>query len=145
MRLSNICSQLETINKTKQSLAAFYYLQAFCARPTRAEPLIKLAQYYWNKHKPHTAFLFCARAVQIPYPDQDILFIEKDLYDFVRYDLLGRCAWYVGQYELGAWAVRQALKVSPKSEYLKHNFACYTKHPSTQESTSNLVLIKNQI
>lgn len=103
-----------------------HYLAAYAARPQRAEPLINMAQYYLDKGQMHLAFLFAARAAQIPYPEKDILFVEKYLYDFVRYDILGRCAWYVGEYELGEWAMRQALRIKPDETYLQRNLKFYT-------------------
>jgi tetratricopeptide (TPR) repeat protein len=103
-----------------------YYLTAFSLRPHRAEPLIKIAQHYIDHDEMHLAFLFASRAVKLSYPSEDTLFIEKYVYDFVRYDLLGRCAWYVGEYALGEWAVLQALHVNPHADYLHRNLKFYT-------------------
>jgi glycosyltransferase involved in cell wall biosynthesis len=103
-----------------------HYLEAFSMRPHRAEPLIKIAQYYLDNDDMHCAFLFAARAAKIPYPATDILFVEKYLYDFVRYDILGRCAWYVGEYDLGEWAMLKALHVKPDAAYLQRNLQYYT-------------------
>jgi glycosyltransferase involved in cell wall biosynthesis len=102
-----------------------HYLEAFSLRPHRAEPLIKIAHYYVQRNEMQLAFLCAVRAVQIPYPANDVLFVEKYLYDFVRYDILGRCAWYVGEYELGEWAVRKALAVHPEAAYLQRNLTFY--------------------
>jgi len=107
-------------------LAIRHYLAAFALRPQRAEPLIKIADYYLKRDEMALAFMFADRAAKIPYPVKDRLFVEKYMYDFVRYDILGRCAWYVGEYELGEWAVRQALKIKPDSAYLKRNLKSYT-------------------
>lgn len=107
-------------------LAIRHYLEAFALRPQRAEPLIKIADYYLKRDEMALAFLFAEHAVKIPYPVKDRLFVEKYMYDFVRYDILGRCAWYVGHYEIGEWAVRQALEVKPESAYLKRNLKSYT-------------------
>ena len=106
-------------------LAIRHYLEAFSARPSRAEPLVRIAQYYMDKGDMHLAFLFASRAVNIPYPEHDILFIEKYTYDFTRYDVLGISAWYVGEYEIGEWAVLQALKVQPDAAHLHLNFKFY--------------------
>jgi len=106
--------------------AVRHYLEAFSMRPCRAESLINLAQYYVNKDQMQLAFLFATRAVQIPYPTTDILFVEKYHYDFVRYELLGRCAWYVGEYALGEWAMKKALEVKPEEAYLQRNLKFYT-------------------
>lgn len=86
-----------------------YYLKAFAMRPQRAEPLIQIAWYYLSKKQMHMAYLFAARAVQIPYPEKDILFIDKSLYDYTRYNILSKCAWAIGEYEVGKDAIRKAL------------------------------------
>lgn len=126
-RLGNVAQQIIIPEEVSICpLAIRHYLEAFALRPQRAEPLIKIAQYYIDKNEMQLAFLFAARAAQIPYPTQDILFVEKYMYDFVRYDLLGRCAWYVGEYERGEWAVRRALEVEPNAAYLKLNLKFYT-------------------
>jgi len=126
-RLGDVVQQLSLdSNMNIWPLAMEYYLKAFAARSHRIEPLVKIAQYYLDRNEMHLAFLFAARAVKIPYPAKDRLFVEKYMYDFVRYDLLGRCAWYVGEYELGEWAVMQALAVHPEELYLQRNLKFYT-------------------
>lgn len=106
-------------------LAIKHYLEAFALRPSRAEPLIKIAQYYLYRDEMELAFLFAAQAAKMPYPEKDILFVEKYMYEFVRYDVLGRCAWHVGEFELGEWAVIQALKIKPDAPHLQRNLSCY--------------------
>ena len=126
-RLGRVAQMLaQRSPKTQVPLTVSHYLTAFCLRPHRAEPLIKIAQYYLDIGNKHLAFLFASRAAKIPYPINDILFVEKYLYDFIRYDILGICAWYVGEYDLGQWAVLQALKVQPHADYLLRNLKFYT-------------------
>jgi hypothetical protein len=105
-------------------LAIKYFLKAFSMRPHRAEPLICIANHYLNKKELGLAFLFAVRAAKMPYPVQDDM-LEKQLYDFTRYDILGKCAWAAGEYEIGEWATLQALKVKPNEEYLQHNLSVY--------------------
>lgn len=134
-RLGNVA--LELASKDDASLcplAIKHYLEAFACRPHRAEPLVKIAEYYLNRNEMHLSFLFAAHAAKIPYPSQDIGFVEKYMYDYVRYDILGRCAWYVGEYEIGEWAVRQALKAWPQAEHLLRNLKFYTDRKASIES-----------
>jgi len=118
-------------------LAVQHYLKAFSMRPHRAEPLIKIAQYYVNRSEMHLAFLFALRSVQIPYPTKDILFVDKYLYDFTRYDILGRCAWYVGEYAIGEWAVRKALEFYPDAPHLHNNLNFYIDRKNNEGLTEN--------
>lgn len=102
------------------------YERAFRMRPGRAEPLIKLAQHYLQEDDDHQfAFLYAQRAAQIPYPANDVLFVEKDEYEYTRFDILGRCAWYVGQYDMGEAAIKNALKRHPNYDHLKINLIHY--------------------
>ncbi len=105
--------------------ALIQYVESFSMRPTRIEPLVKLANYYWENGNKELCFLFAQRACQMPYPETDLLFVEKEMYDFTRYDLLGRSAWYVGEYDLGENAIKKALEKHPEREYLKFNLECY--------------------
>lgn len=103
------------------------YLQAYEVRPTRAEPLVKLAEHYWNTQEFALCYLFAKQSMEIPYPKNDILFIEKTCYDYIRYDILGRVAWYVEMYDLGKSAVIEALKAQPQAKHLLQNLALYEK------------------
>ncbi|MDR3550508.1 MAG: hypothetical protein P4L31_03785 [Candidatus Babeliales bacterium] len=126
-RLGNVALNLMKKNdKELCSDAIKQYLKAFSLRPQRAEPLIKIAQYYLDRNEMHLAYVFAARAAQIPYPTKDVLFVEKYMYDFTRYDILGRCAWYVKEYEVGRNAILKALEVEPNAPHLKRNLAFYT-------------------
>ncbi|HEV2600751.1 MAG TPA: glycosyltransferase family 2 protein [Candidatus Babeliales bacterium] len=132
LRMGNVARQL-ALQESPDALcplAVQHYLKAYSMRPQRAESLVALAQYYLGKHEMYLAFLFASRAVQVPYPVNDVLFIEKYQYDFVRYDILGICAWYVGEYEIGEWAVRKALEVQPAAWHLNFNLKLYVERKS---------------
>lgn len=103
------------------------YLKAFSMRPHRAEPLVRLAQHYWETKEIDLCFLFSRRASEIPYPDNDILFIDKELYTYDRHNLLGISAWYVGEYELGRAAIEKALEAHPNYTHLLKNYEFYTE------------------
>jgi len=105
--------------------ALHYYFSAISLRPHRAEPFVRIAEHYWNAGNKALCFLFARYAAELPYPQSDILFIEKELYDFTRYDLLGRVAWYMGEYALGEKAVRKALQIYPQLQYLNTNLTFY--------------------
>lgn len=132
-RLAGILEALA--NKARSSLTAEYtwdraekaYLQAFLFRPHRAEPLIKIAKHYIAEDNMQMAFIYAQRAAQIPYPKDDLLFVEKTDYDYTRYDVLGRCAWYVGQFDIGEEALRCGIKNRPKTAHLYNNLKFYAE------------------
>lgn len=126
LRLGNLAVQLHDPNQPEIShQALLHYLKAFEMRPHRAEPLIKLAQHYRSKGLLHLAYLFASRTAHMIYPQQDILFVDKYVYDFERYEMLSIVSWYVGDYALGAWATHKALEVKPDASYLRYNLECY--------------------
>lgn len=101
-----------------------YFLQAFSLRPHRIEPLIKIAEHYWPSN-PQACYLFIKHTHTIPYPKQDLLFIEKDMYIYDRYEIMSRCAWYVGDFVLGEEATLKALAVRPNTPHLCRNLELY--------------------
>lgn len=131
-RLGAVAQRLNVQKDALVPLPVQYYLKAFSLRPHRAEPLVQIAQYYIAEDEMELAFLYAARAVQLPYPTQDILFVDKYMYECMRYDVLGTVAWYVGEYELGEWAIRQALAREPHSGRLHTNLQYYTQFKSEQ-------------
>ncbi|MCX5922441.1 MAG: hypothetical protein NTX86_03870 [Candidatus Dependentiae bacterium] len=133
-RLARVAEMMESKDEPEiVSDAVKLYLKAFTMRPHRAEPLIKIAQYYRHKNNMPLAFIFASRAVKIPYPVQDVLFVEKYMYDFERYDILGICSWYIGEYETGEWAVLKALEVNPRAQHLHFNLRLYIERKMTQK------------
>jgi len=105
--------------------AYYYYLEAYQNRPVRVESLIKFAQFCWFHDKKELCYMLAKRACEIPYPETDILFVEKNLYDFIRWDLLGISAWYVGEYAIGKAAVLKAMEACPNMPHLKQNLEYY--------------------
>ncbi|MFA5999099.1 MAG: tetratricopeptide repeat protein [Candidatus Babeliales bacterium] len=118
-RLGDAHDQLGNWNQ-----ALFYYLKAYDMRPSRIEPLMKIANYYLKVLDFAKAFYFSKLAVDTPVTT-DTLFVENIAYNFDRYNLLGIAAWYVGEYEVGEKAVLQALKHSPDATHLLFNLSLY--------------------
>jgi len=121
----------ESLNCWDRALAN--YLEAFSLRHCRAEPLVRLAEHYYKTGELALCFLFSQRAAQIPYPAQDVLFIDKELYTYTRYDLLGISAWYMGEYELGKEAIIKALEAHPEATHLHTNFVFYNDRVKTEK------------
>ena len=108
--------------------AVDYYLQAYSMLPFRAEPLFRIACYYIRHNQHQIAYLFAIRAAQLPYPLNNGLFVENRVYDYLRYDILGQCAVYVGEYAIGKAAVLKALEKAPNDSCLHHNLSVYSQH-----------------
>lgn len=123
MAIYNLAQIYERIGKWEK--AQKYYLNAFSYRPSRAEPLIKIAQHYYQNGNHQLCYLFLKIANDIPYPKDDILFVDKELYDYTRYNLMGISAWYVGKYIDGKEALIKAIENRPNMNNLKKNLSFY--------------------
>ncbi|HVW98210.1 MAG TPA: glycosyltransferase [Mucilaginibacter sp.] len=74
------------------------FLRAYEYRPSRAEPLYHLAKMMRVSKRYTLGLLYIEKALKIPYP-QDILFIEKPVYDYLVLFEYAICAHYAGQTE----------------------------------------------
>lgn len=103
------------------------YLDAHAYAPHRAEPLYVIADHWWHEQNYALSYLFCRRAVEMPLPANDYLFVLADVYTYYRWDLLGALCWHMKDFELGEIAVQQALKAKPNEPHLQQNLETYAK------------------
>ena len=94
-----------------------YYMLAYENRPSRIEPLVRLAQHYTNAHVKYT---FAKQACSIPYTT-DGLFVEKNFYDYDRWDQLAIGAWYMNNYQEAYEALQIAIKIHPDYAHIQRN------------------------
>jgi len=85
------------------------YLEAWNYRPSRAEPLYEISKIYRSMDKPKLAFIYARLGVEIPYPENDILFIAKDVYDWKMMDEFSSVAFYAGDFMNGLMATKTIL------------------------------------
>lgn len=118
--------------------ALYHYTIAYSARPHRAEPLVRLARHYQHKDDFPCCQLFAAKAIEIDYPKQDGLFVEKHMYDYERYHLLAIACWYLQDYEVGEKAAELALAGCPQDKDLidlaHRNLNCYINRKKLLEN-----------
>ncbi len=73
------------------------YLEAWERHPTRAEPLHAIAQHHRKAGNYQLGYLFAHRAGEIPFPDQDGLFINSDVYTWRSLDEQAICLFHIGR------------------------------------------------
>jgi glycosyltransferase involved in cell wall biosynthesis len=104
-------------------------LDAYDYRPCRAEALHAIARSLRMMGRPRAAYLFAKEAAQIPYPHQDILFIDTNVYKWMALDELGATAFYTHDYKNGYAACEILLKKNllPPSEVerVQKNYDAY--------------------
>ncbi len=93
-----------------------WYMKAY-SHSNRAEPLVKIAEYYMNeknasgKNDMMTAYMFIAMACKLAYPFNQILFVDRRCYIYKRWHLMGQIAYYVQRYKEGKEACIRACMV----------------------------------
>lgn len=89
----------------------------------RAEPLIRLAMHYRDKHW-HTAWMFIKMACELRFPEHHILFIDRSVYDYKRWHVMGIIGYYTeGRHREGYLATLKAIEAQNKDidkQNLKH-------------------------
>lgn len=88
---------LNYISLKREDKAVQYFLKAYNYRKTRSEPLYELAKLYREKGDHNTAMLFINAGRAIPYPNEDSLFVSKDIYDHLFLFELSVCGFYIGE------------------------------------------------
>ncbi|MEX0671805.1 MAG: hypothetical protein WD068_00450, partial [Candidatus Babeliales bacterium] len=103
-----------------------YYLDAYNFSQHRAEPLYELANIYLERKNYSLAYMYGVHAARIPFPPQDWLFVQRNVYTYKMYDLLGIVSWYIGEYEMGERALKKALEQYPNDQHLLSNLQFYS-------------------
>lgn len=134
--LGEVTERLSEIDPANYSWveALGYYMEAYEMRPHRAEPLVRIADYYLRKENHAVSYLFAKRATELPLPiaEKEIMPISLDDWDYYRWELLSRAAWYVEEYAVGEAAAKKAIEARPNYAHLYSNLAFYWERNHTK-------------
>lgn len=126
-----------------------WYIRAYEHSP-RAEPLVRIANYYRSKQKWWMAHMFAREACSLPYPDV-LLFVDKTVYDYERWHVFGIVAYYVGNFVEGKKACEKAIETGINLELNKKNLEFYeeklateSKAPVEEKKTDKLEELKKR-
>ena len=99
---------LESLGKGFGEVSAAY-LDCFEYRPQRAEPLFELARMC-REHKRHQAgYLYARAGVDIPFPENDLLFVNAAVYRWRLQDELAIHAYYTDRFAESASLLKDLL------------------------------------
>jgi len=101
------------------SCALENYLKAYAHSPERAEPLVRIADYYGRTGDINNCYFYARQASLLSYPVKDILVVEPSLYSYARHDILAQAAFSMGDYSVGWEALKKARSARPDREHLK--------------------------
>jgi len=136
-------------------LKSFYYSIITFNNP-RVESLVKLAEHYINQNNWMMAYIYLEISENIPYPDELILFVDRRMYEYTRYNLLERVCMYIGKNNKGLTNGLKAIQylyntnlTGPQSELYKQdleNLKWYITSDSLIKLTKYIESIpKNQL
>ena len=87
----------ESLERPPAQVIESYY-HAYQFRPSRAETLYRLASYYRRKNHYHEGYLAARKGLNIP-PSDDVLFVEKWIYDYGLMLEYSICAYWIEKYQ----------------------------------------------
>lgn len=77
------------------ALATRYFQDAWEYRPSRAEPLCHLARIFRIQTKHNLGLIYAIKAKEIPFPNDDILFVDYRVYSYLIDYEISICACYI--------------------------------------------------
>jgi glycosyltransferase involved in cell wall biosynthesis len=105
--------------KAREADVVAAYLEAYEARPTRAEPLCYLARYYRTLKKYALALTFAEAAVKIRRPALDRLFIDWTVYEWRSLDEVGLAHLGFGHHPEAKAYSRRLLACAPPEQHFR--------------------------
>jgi len=109
----------KTQEEQYSALAIFYFQKAWEYRPTRAEPLYQLARMYRLKSQNNIALMYALQGKEIPFPKDDLLFVDYHVYDYLFDYEISISAFYI-PHKKHLGAVSQKFLESKKEELPLH-------------------------
>lgn len=117
-------AKLQENLKASEKTVTKSYLKAFQYRPTRSEPLYRLAEYYRLHEDYLLGYLVAKHGLQIPHSD-DLLFVESWIYEYGLLLEYSICAYWVGQYEE---SLQACIKLLSNENLPKHIKECVERN-----------------
>lgn len=118
------CGELSrTLNHTwEESLIWYYKAYEYSAKMfdvPRAEPLFRIAEYYKDKCS-EISFMNLKRCCELKYPDNAILFVDRRIYDYLRWNLMSLVGFDVKEIGIGKFSCYKAIAAEKKEDDIKH-------------------------
>jgi glycosyltransferase involved in cell wall biosynthesis len=100
--------RLQEMLKMDPALIVNSYTNAFYYRPSRAEPLYYLANYYIRNENYLMGYLVASQALGIPLSN-DSVYVERWIYDWGILQQISNCAFYLRKYKEAESAVQKII------------------------------------
>lgn len=86
-----------------------WFIKAF-EFTARVEPLVKIATHYRDVKKWKLAYMHISMACELKYPENTILFVDNNSYEYTRWHIMGIVGYCTSRFEEGEAAVRKAIE-----------------------------------
>ena len=117
------CGDISRLLKHYDEEAIAWYVNSFSFLE-RVEPLLYLTDMFQNKKNWRSAYMFCKMATLLDFPEESILFVDKDAYDYKRWSLFSVVAFNYSKMtknrELKETFKREALDACEKAISFSH-------------------------
>lgn len=113
------CGELSKVLNHPWDITISWYLKAYDFSTSvfgvpRAEPLCRISEYYQSIQNWEMSYLYIKRCCDLSYPKNSVLFVDKRVYDYKRWHILGIVAYYVHEYKIGKIACSMAITAENK-------------------------------
>ena len=108
------------------------YSDAFRLRPSRAEPLYRLANYFYHTDNFILSYIVSRTALAIPVPG-DLIYVEHSIYEYALPFLFANAAFQIGQHKEALVIYQKLLESGNVSEQFK------------EQVRKNLLLLKERM
>ena len=126
----------------KKSEEAF--MRAWKYLPSRAEPLYEIGKHYRMKNQFQKGYNNLKIASTIPFPKNQVLFLFKNVYDYLIFDELSICAYYLEKYQESMELSKKIINVAPQEHLpriLKNLTFVENKIKKIEGSRKNKILV----
>lgn len=85
----------------------------------RTEPLYRIADYYKDKCV-EMSYMYLKRCCELKYPDNAILFVDRRIYDYLRWNLMSTVAFVAKEIGVGKFSCCKAISSEKREEDIKY-------------------------
>lgn len=132
------------LGKDKDALNT--WLMGYDFNPARIESLYHAVQLLREKGNARLGYQLAKIAIDTPYPEKDILFVGRDIYNFWIFYEMSICAYYVKDFKMGYECCKKVLFNNPNPtvrEITLNNLRFYKEYAKDdeKENVSRLISI----
>jgi len=110
----------------------------------RAEPLVKISEHYKDTKEWRLSYTFAKAACELEYPHNAILFVDKSVYDYTRWHLLGIVSFYCKRYIEGRIGCLKAIEQGVHPDLDKSNLKFYENVKDLRLSELDVEILKTK-